>query len=268
MPPELREEAAFAIAAARAGYVQHLDEEGLLDLAEKHNLVMRLQCHPGDFVYERSELVLLWAGDQVVAPKLVDEIQSMFGIGRKRTPSQDIMFLVNELVEIAARALSPGVNDPFTATNCMDWLASVLARIRHFDTPPSWRCDARGTVRMVTRRVDFESMADASFAQLRPYVSSDRIASTHMMRLLAGLGRGHLHEEQREVLAQQARSLRQACQENLTLSSDREAIDEECRETMEDILAEYRHRLLGAGPDEAGPDVPCGEAEPLPKTTS
>ena len=102
------------------GYIEYLDDEGLIEIAREHDLVLRVEYRPGNFVSERMALMYAWPASRV-DDEVARKLRRTFAWGRQRTQVQDALFLVNELVEIAGRALSPGVNDPFTAISCLDW---------------------------------------------------------------------------------------------------------------------------------------------------
>ena len=99
-----------------------------MELAMSEDVVIRLERRPGHFVVATRPLVLVWPGSRLT-DQLADRVNAAFALGNQRTQGQDIEFAVNQLVEIATRALSPGVNDPFTAMTCVDQLGSALSRL-------------------------------------------------------------------------------------------------------------------------------------------
>jgi uncharacterized membrane protein len=103
-----------SVDARATGYLQLIDDTTLLAVAVRHDIVLRLQYQPGDFVHVGRTLVEAWPAERC-SDEAVSAIHGCFAVGSRRTPLQDMRFLIDELVEIAARALSPGVNDPFTA---------------------------------------------------------------------------------------------------------------------------------------------------------
>lgn len=125
-----------AICSRHAGYIDIIDFATLDSLAKSHQAVIIMARRSGDFVYGTVPL-LCWNG-----PKLDDDmaadLRGCFAIGSSRTAAQDIDFLIDELVEIALRALSPGINDPFTAITALDWLGAGTAELaqRNLDCGP------------------------------------------------------------------------------------------------------------------------------------
>lgn len=164
------------------GYIQALDGDRLLGLAREADVLIRLRYRPGDFVMEGRGLAdMAPCGNW--SEKRGDELRACFTIGAKRTPEHDLMFLVSELVEIAARALSPGVNDPMTAVTCLDWLGAGGTEFAIRELPGAVRSDKEGTPRLITRPDDFRYFVDRSFGRLGQYAARDTIAALHLLRV-------------------------------------------------------------------------------------
>ncbi len=246
MPPDARAEVpasffdeATPVAAAHTGYIQSLDAEGLLEVAAARDLVLRVKYRPGDFVSEGETLLLAWPRDRV-DEAVGDELTAHFAQGRHRTALQDIRFLVNELVEIAARALSPGVNDPFTAINCLDWLGSMLKNLVTRAFPETTRHDADGNVRVVAEPTTFAEFTEAIFDQLRPYVATDRNAAIHAFRILGEVGGMTGREDRLRALRDAADRLLDACETSIPHEADRALLRERHR-----IVARVLSRVDG-----------------------
>ena len=172
------------IRAKHTGYIQLIDEHALIHTAQEKGLVLRLQYQSGDFTHNGSVLVEAWPDDQV-DEETRTALRTAFAIGSRRTALQDLRFLIDELVEIAARALSPGVNDPFTANSCLDWLGAALSDLARRDLPSRLRADEDGDLRVITHPLTFAAFIDRAFGALAQYASADMIAGK---RFLAALG--------------------------------------------------------------------------------
>lgn len=122
------------VRASRSGYVRLIDFEGLERIARDLDARFALAIHAGDFVHPAIPLVTV--ADCAVDEASADRIAGCFSLGGERAPSQDLEFLIDELVEIALRALSPGINDPFTAITAMHWLGAATAEIARRDLRP------------------------------------------------------------------------------------------------------------------------------------
>lgn len=199
--------------ASGTGYIDYVDAEGLLKLAQKHDIVIRLQNRAGDFVTPRSVL-LLAAPASHITDELASEMARMFIRANQRTATQNLRFVMNQLIEVAARALSPGVNDPFTAMTCLDWLQAGLERLAARDIPDANRFDGDQNLRIVAEPESFDSLTSLVFHQLLPYVAGDSNASMAMMRMLGQILLQTPVADRRSTLIRHAARLRKECRRN------------------------------------------------------
>jgi uncharacterized membrane protein len=174
---------AVEVRADATGYVRAIDFGRVEALAEKNDLYVRLQYRPGDFAIGNDVLMEIWHdGGGAPSDDLRDEIAATFALGAQRTPHQNPVFLIDELIEIVTRALSPGVNDPFTAMACFDWLQGALSDIAgRRSRAPILGSHGRVMVHVTT----FDDVLAAVFDRSRPYVAADRNASLHVLHMLA-----------------------------------------------------------------------------------
>ena len=212
-----------AVHSVHDGYIEAVDLDGLTAFAASRDLELRLEYRPGDFANEDDVLLRAFPADRVDDAD-VEAIRPYFSFGRERTPTQNVLFLVDQLVEILAKALSPGVNDPFTALNCINWLGSALAATIARPEVEPCRFDAEGRRRIVVRPVRFSDLANAIFDQSCQYVASDRNASLDQMRILAEAILRANEQDRRACLLEHARALERAARERLPLGRDRDAV--------------------------------------------
>src|SRR5690606_19117136 len=111
-----------------SGYIQAIIDEDLMELMVRYDLQAELLFRPGHFVTKGEPLVRVGPADRLTS-KLRKKLVEVFIVGRQRTLTQDAEFGIDQMVEVAVRALSKGINDPFTAINCVDRIAAVLARL-------------------------------------------------------------------------------------------------------------------------------------------
>lgn len=234
------------VAAGTVGYVQAIDQESLIEVARRLDLVVRLEIRPGSFVSTDTPLLHATPAARVDAA-CRSELRHCFAVGRSRTATQDAVFLVDELVEIIGRALSPGVCDPFTAINCIDWLETALGISIHRTAPVAVRRDGGdeggGTIRVIAHPVTFRTVADAAFGKSLQYVATDRNAAIHMMRMISEIGMRTDDAGRRGILARHAANLVAAGEESLTLGLHRA----ELRSRYERVCA-----LLASAPKDYG----------------
>jgi uncharacterized membrane protein len=154
--------AAYVVPAQESGYIQEIDSEAVLNVACRHGTTVWLTARPGDFL---SEGGCLAAADPVPsdADAFADELRGAYVLGTDRTSRQDAGFAVQQLVEVSLRALSPGVNEPYTAMTAIDRLGQGLAQLARRRIPSALRKDDAGHLRVVTEPRDFEGLLEAAF---------------------------------------------------------------------------------------------------------
>lgn len=187
------------VCSGATGYIQSIESERILDIARRQDVCVRLRLRPGDFVVCGRALVEL-APSEHWSEDCDAELRECFTVGDKRTPDDDLMFLVSELVEIAARALSPGVNDPMTAVTCLDWLGAGATEFASRQVPSPVRLDKGGVPRLIARPNDFSFFMRRSFGRLRPYVSGDELAALRFLSVVGELRTSCRSPDQIDVL--------------------------------------------------------------------
>lgn len=171
------------VPSTETGYVEAIDKDALVALACRHGVTIALRVRPGDFV-SAGQPLLAASPASSVEPTVAKAANAAFAFGRKRTQLQDLRFGIDELVEIAARALSPGVNDPFTAIACIDWLGAAVTEAAERQPEQGPYLDAGGVVRLVFDPLGFDDLVAAAFGQLWPYAARDPNVRFHTARTL------------------------------------------------------------------------------------
>ncbi len=208
--------------AKKSGYLQVRDDDALLRLAEKRNLVFKLLYEPGNFVTEGRPLVQIWPGKN--DDSLNEAINAAFVPGIQRTLVQDVTFGINELVEVAIRAMSPAINDPFTAITCLDWIGSALCRICVRRFPKALLFDNKEQLRIIRSPVTFTDLANAAFNQIREYGRGSTAVTLRLMETIQLVMRCAITDEQREALLHHATLVETGCHTGLPEASDRERV--------------------------------------------
>ncbi|WP_239805119.1 DUF2254 domain-containing protein [Croceicoccus hydrothermalis] len=168
------------VSANAAGYIEIIDFAGLEDIAKRTDSVIVLKAEAGDFVHPPMALVQIAADDPDDA--LIEEILDCFVLSGLRTPTQDLGFLLDELVEIALRALSPGINDPFTAMTALHWIGAATAELGGrvlADSPNDDRAQSTDR-RVIPIMTGFEGYVAAGFGAARSAVATSRKATFAM----------------------------------------------------------------------------------------
>lgn len=221
----LRREEAAEVSPRVSGYIHALDVDALMGVATKHDLLIRIISRPGRYVHDGVAVAEIWpaaAADGRVRAKVRDA----FLIGRTRTSNQDVEFALHQLVEVAARALSPGVNDPFTAITCIDRLSTSLLHLMRRDFPARFRVDGEGRLRVIADRPDFRGVVDASFHQIRQYGAGHPAVTIHLLEMLTLLLEHATTEQHRRALEHHVALVRGAGVRETAEPHDRRDIDD------------------------------------------
>jgi uncharacterized membrane protein len=201
--PENFEAQACAVLAPRSGYLQAVDIDTLVQRAAEHDLILQAKIRPGDFVIDGSCMLLAWPSERVTE-ELQQPLASSFILGGARSAEQDIEFSIHQMVEVASRALSPGINDPHTAMNCIDWLGASLCRLADSYDPAPYRYDQEGRLRVILKPVTFAGLTDAAFNQIRQYGRTSVAVTLRLLEIITMVAERTRQPEMREALRRHA----------------------------------------------------------------
>ncbi|MCE0724425.1 MULTISPECIES: DUF2254 domain-containing protein [Legionella] len=207
------------VVAPNQGYIRILDGNSLIDIATKNDLIIQLEARPGDYITEDSTLLVIYSS-QTIDDFICKQCIDAFALGHKRNQEQDPLFLVDEMVEIIARALSPGINDPFTAMNCLDWLQSSIQKLSKINQPSAYRCDTKNKLRLITKPITFPEFCDLVFNRVQPYVCRDRNTTFHMMKMIVSIHKNITNQQHKIILISYATSLKDVANKSLSIEED------------------------------------------------
>ncbi|MEP6515234.1 DUF2254 domain-containing protein [Microcoleus vaginatus] len=216
---------ASPIKATGEGYLQAIDDDELMKTARKYDLLVRLTTRPGKFIVKGSDLAMVFP-EKEVNQSLKQQINDAFILGQERTEYQDIKFPIDQLVEIALRAISPGINDPFTAIRCIDRLSAGLSRLAERDFPSPYRYDDEQNLRVIVEGVTFEGLVDAAFNQIRQYSKSDVAVTIRLLEAIACIATYTHNSKQREALRRQAEMILNSSGEQISQEQDQKDVQE------------------------------------------
>ncbi len=170
------------VLAKHTGYIQIVDYEGLNAIAKRHDTVLKMAVRPGHFVHRRVPLAYWPHEDEGRGGRpdadVADAVRDCFALGGMRTPTQDLHFLIDEIVEIGMRALSPGINDPFTAVTAIHWLGAAVAELGHRDLTRSFGgVDDADDDCLILLDDDYAHYLGRSFGAMRSSVSTSTTAA-------------------------------------------------------------------------------------------
>ena len=214
------------VRARETGYLQLIDFENLEQKAREHGVTVSLRVRTGDFVHRDLPLLDL-DGDN--ADRMAREMDDYFTLGPVRTPEQDPQFLIDELVEIGLRALSPGINDPFTAITAIHWLGAATAEIARRDLRKDICKSDAESCPIIPRPDDFAHYIDRGFGSMRSAVASSPIAARITFKAMSNAAYPTDDERRCDLLLDEG--LKLAKQARLALDGpDRDLVDESYHE--------------------------------------
>ena len=156
-PPEAA--GACAVFPAEAGYLETCDVPAILEIARKRDLRIQVIRFAGHFA-PRDEPIMLVHPAERVGPKDLANLRRAYAIGSDRTIEDDLLYGIDLLAEVAMRALSPGINDPRTAANAVDYIGDLLRRLARSPLPTVTIRDGAGRIRVWLPTISFQRILD------------------------------------------------------------------------------------------------------------
>ena len=225
------------VPAAATGYIQTIDEDGLLALARHLGGVVRMEHGVGSFVAHGAPLASVARYEGGAPLRLTDELKAelndKFTIGRQRTTEQDAGFGVRQIVDIALKALSPGINDTSTAVICIDYLGALVASLaaRRFAAPLRTDGDD-GPVRVITLQPSFTTFVNVAFDQVLLAGEGDLAVYLRLLTALSTAAARTQVPSRRAVLRTHATRVAEAAAQALTTDYARDQVQARAREVM------------------------------------
>jgi uncharacterized membrane protein len=223
-----------------SGYVQFIRHRNLVRLATGADAVINLEHRPGHFIVRGHQFATVWPPE--AAPLVRRAMDKAHVIGSHRTLTQDVSFGVDQLVEIALRALSAAVNDTFTALTCIDWLGENLCQIVASWHPARVHRDAQGYIRVIAAEPSYDRLVQRSFEKIRQSSLGMPAVMIRQLEALAAIMTETTSDGQRRVLLEQAAMIDRASERSVPEADDRADI----RRRYEAILT-MESRLAASG---------------------
>jgi len=222
-PIALTEIDGYPIRARSTGYIQFIDPDTLLTLAREKDLIIRLLHRPGHHIWSGAVVALVSPADRV-DEQLDKLIRRAFQVGNGRTPTQDVEYAVNQLTEMAVRAMSPAINDPFTAMTCLDHVGHGLGEFIRQGQKGSHYYDRTGKLRLVLEPVTFDVLLSAAFDMLRHASCDNASVLLHMLKVIDLLSQEVKAPEARQQLLRHVSLIQAESQAGALIEQDRQSI--------------------------------------------
>jgi uncharacterized membrane protein len=239
--PSPQLDGAFDIAASAAGFLTRIDYDRILEVAVEEDVVVRLDEHVGAFVVEGSPLGVGWPASGLVPGSEAERrisaaVVAFVHTGVERTSTHDTGFGLRQLVDVANKALSPGINDPTTAVHALGHISALLCELADRDLRPVLRHDDDGRVRVAVRVPGLSDYIDLGVSQPRRYGAADLQVLERIAQVLLELSR-RVSPQERPVLSEQLRRLRSTADEHAFHHLERQAFDAFGRRIEENLGA-------------------------------
>ncbi|CAA9303072.1 MAG: hypothetical protein AVDCRST_MAG56-5598 [uncultured Cytophagales bacterium] len=246
---EEKAQAAFAYAAEQqgwkpvvsdqSGYLQQIDTAALMQWAIRHRAVVRLDYPVGAFVGTGTSLFSVRSGMEVPGDppaEWPDDLMKCVALGRHRNMEQDVGFGIQQLVDIALKALSPAVNDTTTAIMAVDHLGDIGGALARSEFPSPLRSDGRH-LRVLVRTGSFEEYIRLSFDLVRINARGNHAVFERLLRALALVASQAATPERKAVLREQAGLLLEFAGQTLQTAYEQKGVRE--------LYAELQHTWQG-----------------------
>ena len=190
---------ATTIVDKRRGYLQQLDEASLANWAAKHGTAIRLLVRRGDYVFPGAPIALM----SVQVPEAEEAVVNATALARTRGSAGDLEYAVRQLVEVAVRALSPGINDPQTAMSVLNRLGVALCDLAgaHLRSGVTTRDDA---VALVAPSLTYGGLVNVMFHMIRQNASGSPAVMIRALDVLSSVIACESNDARREVLLHHA----------------------------------------------------------------
>jgi uncharacterized membrane protein len=224
-----------AVPSEESGYIQSVNNAVILRLARDRNTIVRMEHGIGEFVVQDTKLFSLALEDppdQETRAALLVAVS----ISSHRTVEQDVAFGIRQIVDVALKALSPGITDTTTAVMCVDYLTAILARIAARPIPSTHRYE-EGELRVIAKGPSFESLLAESFDQIRSSAKGDVAILSRMLDAFDTLASVTAHPHRRRALRDQVQWIAELAERTVESAHDRATIDRRLAGVRETLAA-------------------------------
>jgi uncharacterized membrane protein len=173
------------VLSTSSGYCQHYDIDYLLTTAHDNDLTIRMLVPMGAYLNTRQPIARIWTsnGEDVDLETAGKAVRGAFVTGAERTLTSDLPLGIRQIIDIGLKAMSPGINDPTTATQALDRISEVLAQAGHLE-PPERILYVEDRPAVFLPRIGFSELTNIAFTQIRHYAKSDLIVMLHLVRTI------------------------------------------------------------------------------------
>ncbi|MBN2154670.1 MAG: DUF2254 domain-containing protein [Candidatus Lokiarchaeota archaeon] len=203
----------------KSGYLRYINTEALFGIAMELDVLIEIYFRPGHYIVKDSEIGLIYSNN-ILDEEVIKRIQTQFNLGKSRTQQQDAEHAIHQMVEIADRALSPGINDPYTAIACIDNLTSTMCFLANAKIPSRYRFDSESKLRVITDVLTYEGMLDAAFNQIRQYAKGNPSVIIRLMEALLTISKFTKQSKHKKIIRKHAIMLLNVAEQSIEEQND------------------------------------------------
>jgi len=240
--PSLDERTWYAVPAEVSGYIQSVDHDAILRLARDRRTIVRMEDGIGAFVVQDTalaSLALTYPPDQ----ETIVALNGAYSLGRQRMADQDPAFGIRQIVDMALKALSPGVNDTSTAVMCVDYLTAILTRLACRQFPPSHRYEGE-TLRVIAIVATFEDLLVEAFDQIRGSAAGNVAIMARMLGAIDTIASLTVSLSHIRALDEQVQWIAELADRSIESTHDRARIERRLRQVREALVSETALRAV------------------------
>lgn len=228
------------VPALNSGYVQNVDTDGLLEFAVENKVLIQMRRGIGQYAGTGATLAAIAPDNETAHLKInlddekIKRVNSFFSINRHRTIEQDVGFGIRQIVDIALKALSPGINDTTTAVNCVDHLGEIVGQIARRQIPTRVRTKD-GVPRVIVDAPDFHNYVETAFDQIRVSGKANQAIFERLLETLAYIGECATEVSRRVVIRRQIDLVGAAADKTLETEYEKEKVRKKLSEAQKSV---------------------------------
>jgi uncharacterized membrane protein len=234
---------AVVVPSASSGYLQAIEPGPLVDAGSRHDLVVRLARRVGDHVVAGTPIAWAWHRSPERPPPtpamLGKAVADAVQVGFERTMVQDVLFGLRRLVDTANRALSPAVNDPYTAIQAVHHLTVLLCVLAGRQLGDRLCRDTEGILRVAIPLPDFAEYLVRSTAQIRRFGAAEPAVTRSLIQLLGEVGSLAVSDDRRAACARHLRLVLEDAKRETAQPADVQAVLEDGTAALSALDADH-----------------------------
>lgn len=219
--------------SSRNGYLQYVHNQSLFKAAISNEYLIVSHHRVGSYIVKGEPLLSLYSKNEFTQESSTD-FKGNFVMGNSRAPQQDAEHSIHQMVEIACRALSPGINDPFTAIACIDNLTSTLCYLTKVKFPSRYKFDDEGQLRYAFKPLTYQGMLDAAFLQIRQFSKGSPAVVIRLMEAMIKIHKFTPHSIHKKAVKEHAEMILKVAEDSFEESHDLEDMRRRSQKILEE----------------------------------